>query len=77
MADVTGKYFIVSKHKAHTKGKRRGRKGVPRRPRRFYEPGEIEAAREQARALAEQNDEDFLIVQVIAEASKPAAQNAV
>ncbi len=76
MADVTGKYFIVSKHKAHTKGRGR-KKNIPSRSRRFYEQDEIEAAREQARALAEQNGEDFLIVQVIAEASKPAAQNAV
>lgn len=60
--DVQGKYFIVEKHRK-LKGKLARRK--------FNEEGDIPTMVELAKGYAEQRDQDFLIVQVVAEVSKP------
>jgi hypothetical protein len=63
MADPTGKLIIMRKHFQRENGKRARRK--------FYEPGDIDFARELARRFANGNDEDFIVAQVVFEASRP------
>lgn len=60
--DVTGKFFLVEKHKRI--------KGKPAK-RRFNEQEDIPTMVELAKQYAQQRGEDFLIVQVVAEVSKP------
>ncbi len=59
---VIGKYFIVQKHM-----KRNGKL----HRRRFNEQEEMERMKTLAAGYAEEHSEDFLIVQVVAEVSKP------
>lgn len=66
MMDVCGKYFIVEKHR---KFKRKSKPVLARR--RFYDAGELDEARQRAGLYAGQKKEDFLLVQVIDEISKP------
>jgi hypothetical protein len=70
MTDQTGKLFVVNKHRVQT---RKDRKVLRRIRRRFYEPQDLEEAMAMARKHAAERHEDFLVVQVIAEASKPNA----
>ena len=64
LMDVENKYFIIHKHWKRRKGARR---------RRFYEEGELQHALDRARKYADENNEDYLIVRVVAEQSKPLA----
>jgi hypothetical protein len=61
MASVLGNYFIIHKHWKQTKGKRKSR--------RFYGTDNVEEAIKLVKKYAEESDEDYLIVKVVAEAS--------
>ncbi len=63
---VIGKYFIVEKHK-QLRGHRLGR-------RRFNEEINLEEMKELAAGYAKERGQDFLIVQVVTEVSKPAGE---
>jgi hypothetical protein len=60
--DVTGRYIIVPKHWGSKKKSRR---------RSFHGEEEMELMVELATTYASQRNEDFLIVQVVREISKP------
>lgn len=68
MTDQTGKLFVIHKHRTD-----RTKSGKVRklRRRRFYESNEVEEALGMARKHAAENNRDFLVVQIIAEASVP------
>ncbi len=65
--DIRGKYFLVEKHRP----KRRKDKIIQAR-RRTYEDSELDEAMRQGHFLADANHKDFVLVQVIWEASAPA-----
>ena len=60
--DVTGKYILVPKHTV--------RKKKPAK-RSFHESTDMDLMTELAGKYASERDEDFLIVQVVAEISRP------
>jgi len=60
--DVTGQYLIIEKHR-----RVRGKKAS----RRFNDKENIPVMIELAKDYAKQRGEDFLIVQVVVEVSKP------
>ena len=63
MADQTGKLIIMRKHFLRENGRRARRK--------FFEPGDIDYAKELAHGFSNAKDEDFIVVQVVYEASRP------
>lgn len=66
MTDVTGMVFVIRKHLHRESGKMRRRN--------MFSKLEIDRAVELAERYSEQNGEDFLVVQVIVEASKKSAK---
>jgi uncharacterized protein YceH (UPF0502 family) len=64
MADNTGQLLLLRKHIS------RGN-GTKKRRRRFHEPSDIEQLKAMAQSMANRDGEDFLIVQIVHEASKP------
>ena len=68
MADRTGKLILIRKHFQRENGKRAKRK--------FYEPSEIDALKDLAQNLANGQNEDFIVVQVVHEASRPSKKAA-
>jgi len=66
--DITNKLFVEKKHRAALKNKK------PRRwkqwRRYFYEPEELDKALDRAKLLAQEDGMDYVVVQVLAEASK-------
>lgn len=67
MADQTGHLIIMRKHFQRENGKRVRR--------RFFDPAEIDFAKDLAQNFAIRNDEDFIIVQVVYEATRPKKNN--
>lgn len=65
---VIGKYFLIQKHQHHKKGK------IARR--RFFAAERLDDASALAARLAEMNRLDYLVVQIVAEASSPAEPDA-
>lgn len=65
--EVTGKYFLIHKHWMKQKGKKRRRK--------FYAHEELSKAEALARKYAAENKDDYLLVQVVREYSRPADQS--
>ena len=68
MTDRTGNLFVVHKHRVLTRKSGKVRKALIRR--RFYEPHQLEEALAMARKHADEQDQDFLVVQIVAEASR-------
>lgn len=68
MADQTGKLIIMRKHFQRENGKRARRK--------FFEPSDIDFAKELAQNFADSKGEDFIVVQVVHEASRPSKKAA-
>ena len=68
MSDQTGKLIIMRKHFQRENGKRAKRK--------FFEPGDIDFAKELAQNFATDKNEDFIIVQVVYEATRPTKKTA-
>ena len=60
--DVTGKFILVPKHVVRKKKTTK---------RAFHDAKDMELMTELATTYANQRDEDFLIVQVVAEVSRP------
>ena len=62
--DVTGKFIIVPKHNISQKGKKRKR-------RAYHEASDLQLMQDLATKYAAERGEDFLIVQIVQEISKP------
>ena len=60
--NVVGKLFVIHKHWLGRNGKRK---------RRFYKPEDISEARDNALNYSDENDEDYLIVSIVEEVSRP------
>lgn len=68
MANATGMVFVIRKHLHRESGKMKRRN--------MFSEAEMDKAAALAERYAEQNGEDFLIVQVVAEVSKPSKKAA-
>lgn len=69
--DVTNLIFLIEKH--HHRRNKKGRVIKARRAFRAHTPEGLEACKMLAGKYAAERDEDFLIVQVVAEVSRPGA----
>lgn len=68
MPNIDGLYLIIPKHK-HSKTSKGKKKRMQRRV--AHGPNELEAIETLAARYAMENGEDYLIVQVVSEFSKP------
>ena len=66
MTNQKGRLLIISKHWL-----RQGKKHNKTRSRKFHEPEDIDLVRDLATGYANHKNEDFIIVEVVEEISRP------